>query len=800
MKRLMTLAGVGALALAGGAPLNADEVEYGLVQFIGTAGTVNKHTGFNSPEDWDPQIAPNSEAAATNHYLHANGQEMRTWIKSMTFNGKSLTLGVVGGKTGTITECATASGIVTTYANDGLIMANGAYYRPSSRNQEGTIVGKMKVVSPASKPFSIYSIGNSVGGHLRFVGPWTAASDAVLKISAGATNFFVKMVGDLTAYEGTISLQSTGRLLVGSTTMPGTITMAAGTTFGVEHETNAFTVANLAINGDVDWFLPAHATNETAGTVCVTGTFAQAGIATVKLSAIPKAATGAARVKVPVLSLGPDCAGALDATKFAFALPSFVAHLDLDPAFELSEDGRTLYFTCKPAVLLVKADKDDNSSAEVNNDIYTSAMTNALAWSDGQLPHGGAHYLIGVEGAADTVRFPYMTDWTFPGESLTLGRSGRVLSLNKFTSITNLHMMPGASWSNNYYWQLYASNALRNQNGIRDGTIRFHGGSASTLRNRFDVYFYQHSHFYNELVGDGNLTFFGSAGSAHPHGYVHLDALNTNFAGTIYVTISSASKMVDDVYYPKWSPTFTHCETLYISDPRNLGGPLAAFNPKALHLDQMSVLAPTATLTLDEPTRGVYIGNMGRFHTTAGTTFTLKEPLAVHGELYKEGLGTLELGGTLRFGEDGTDETPTANSNLFTVAAGMFRPLTHDCCDGLSIAFSNATQMVLAAVPQDAGLAQYGLYDVKTDTPFRLLEAGGRIPVTVTVPDASDAGLYRVPICTVKASAAAAVKDALDISFPLDGYGAKVTLVPVDAETTTLVATFAFRGTTLILR
>ena len=145
-----------ALALAALAALSAvaDEVEYGLVQFNAGPGTVNQHTGFNSPEDWIPQIAPNSAAAATNHYLMANKNSMRTWVSSMTFNGKSLTVGVVGGNSASIQECATAAGIVTTYANDGLIMANGSYWRPSSRNREGTIVGKMKVVSPASAPFT----------------------------------------------------------------------------------------------------------------------------------------------------------------------------------------------------------------------------------------------------------------------------------------------------------------------------------------------------------------------------------------------------------------------------------------------------------------------------------------------------------------------------------------------------------------------------------------------------------------------------------------------------------------------
>ncbi len=443
MKRIKMMA----LALAALAALfaGADEVQYGLVQFVGGPGTVNKHTGFNSPEDWDPQIAPNSEAAATNHYLMANKSSMRTWVNNMTFNGKSLTIGIVGGNSASIQECATKAGVVTTYANDGLIMANGSYWRPSSRNNEGTIAGKMKVVSPSSAPFTIYCVnGGAEGGHLRFIGPWTAASDTALKITAGNTNFFVKMVGDLTAYEGTIRVQDTGRLLVGTTTMPGTITLAAGTTFGTESATDEFTVANLAINGNIDWFLPAQATNEQCGTVCVTGTYAQTGIATIRMSTIPKAAPNAARVRVPVLTLGPNCTGSLDETKFACELPAALSHLALEPEFELSADGRTLYLSCNPVVLLVRADKADNSSAEVNNDVYTSAMTNALAWSDGQVPHAGAHYLIGMGGAANNIRFNYVTDMTFECDTLTLGSGARVFSLNKFTTVTNLYMRPGA--------------------------------------------------------------------------------------------------------------------------------------------------------------------------------------------------------------------------------------------------------------------------------------------------------------------------------------------------------------------
>lgn len=763
------------------------------IVFVGSNS--NGQSGLLRATDWDPQVAPNSDVATGLTFALKNGKTMRSLNSgTFTFKGQSFTIGEVGGTAGTMAECAYSGTVWHDWGTaGGLVLANGSIGAMSGRNIPMEVRGNVTVIAPDTKPFVFTTAANNTNACMRFTGKVMAETGKTLEIRAACTDYFIKMACDLTEYKGTMTLKNSGRLLCGTTTMPGTITMAAGTTFGTESDTSAFTVANLAINGNADWVVTAHATNELCGTVCVTGTYTQAGIVTVKPTAIPRAAAGAARVRVPVLTLGPNCTGSLDETKFACELPAALSHLDLEPAFELSADGRTLYLSCNPVVLLVRADKAENGSAEVNNDVYTSAMTNALAWSDGQVPHAGAHYLIGLGGAANNIRFNYVTDMTFECDTLTLGPNAHVYSLNKFTTVTNLYMRPGAQWTNNYYWQLYANDSLKNQNGIRGGRIYTY--SSPGKLTSFGVYFYQRFHFESELVGDGDLKFVGSGSSANPHGFVYLDAPNTNFTGTMYVTIGNGTRNGEH-----WSPSFTHCETLFISDPRNLGAPLAAFNPKALHLDQMSVLHPTETLTLSDQTRGIYVGNMARFAVEAGKTFTVASPLAVHGELYKEGLGRLELGGALRFGADGTDTLPTAGSNLFTVASGSFRPLTHDCCDGLSIAFSNNTQMVLAAAPADVGLAQYGLYDVKTDTPFRLLGEGGRIPVTVTPPDGGDAGFYSVPICTVKASAAEAVKDALDLSFPLDGFVAKVRTVPVDAETTTLVATFAYGGTTIIFR
>lgn len=206
-----------------------------------------------------------------------------------------------------------------------------------------------------------------------------------------------------------------------------------------------------------------------------------------------------------------------------------------------------------------------------------------------------------------------------------------------------------------------------------------------------------------------------------------------------------------------------------------------------------------ADISLAEPTRGVYIGSKARFNVQAGHALAITSPLAMNGTLVKEGDGELALGGTLRFGSDGTATTPTEGKNALTVKAGSVRALSADAFDGLAITFAEGAKLVVDVDASDSGLARYGIRNVKAATPFASTADDGMIDVELDFDGAQEKNLT-VGICTVPTSAATAVKSMLRLSKPAwRGYTAEV-VTATDGENTVISASVEVKATVLIMR
>jgi hypothetical protein len=225
-----------------------------------------------------------------------------------------------------------------------------------------------------------------------------------------------------------------------------------------------------------------------------------------------------------------------------------------------------------------------------------------------------------------------------------------------------------------------------------------------------------------EIVGAAQLNMRGVTSTSATKGNYRFTGLNTNFTGNITVEQQTVGAYLSfDSKY----------QTLYVQDGRNLGGAKETFDPAALKLATMSRLQVEngdVTLAADL-NRGIYIEGVGRLHVGSPHTLTVNWPITMHGKLWKEGTGTLVLGGDARF--DSANGAPEATSNLFAVAAGTVKVASYNALDGIETTFRNGTSLVLALDPNDANLTKYGILNAKTETPFTLGSGLSKLPLTI---------------------------------------------------------------------
>ena len=430
-------------------------------------------------------------------------------------------------------------------------------------------------------------------------------------------------------------------------------------------------------------------------------------------------------------------------------------------AFEVASGATVIY----PTATLLSS--DDSSRTKV----YDSSMTNASNWSnaaywpDPATMPGGWHYVLSAS-SGKRLRTAYEGkldapegDLVFPGLSLTLPASTYLVMLNPSFACTNLVLDGGQIMPTLYAYSVFSGKI----------TVTENGGSIYTYLRGPTIE--------SEIVGPGDLKLTAASGSASstPYGSVCLAGLNMNFTGAITATIPiyTPGDVIADTnkITPRFDKNFMH---LKVSDKRNLGGPLAAVNPKSLTLQNMSRLELAdgcTSLVLDEPTRGVFVSWVGRFLADAGQTMTLASPLAVYGTMWKEGAGTLVLANPQpTFGADATATMPdveTTNRTL-RVAAGTVQVAAGCAVNGLDVVVADGATLALDLTSGDADVAAYGIRNERTPgTPFAVDGAAANVYLDL-VPPANYEGANEVPVVTVKATDADRVDALLVVRKPTD--------------------------------
>ena len=759
----------------------------------------NYNTGFAGAA-WSETV----EDPSTRDYLAAGGYMFYT-MSAEIVNAKSLTLGIVGG-----TECDYYTYYSATFQNNGIIFANG---QARLNATAPTLSGNATFVSPASAPFRFFGTNKNDNRGFVFSGDVHSAATAGILVYANThTDFYFTFSGDTSDYLGSVvvtsnydtagaPLRAEFRLSGSASNFGGSITIRDGAKF---HPTITTSVKSLALESGATLLMDA-------GNTLAVGSLAIEGGATLSLVAgktlaiitsmtvnggpVPVALSGAPSSEVKevtryaLITMPADSA----CTEADFFVPNYGSNFRTAPHLymEVSGETKTLYAAYYPTVTLT-----ERNNAGIGDITTGSAITNGAYWSDGEPVHDFAHYAVSRLSGTTEILTPYAPEETmvFPGRSLRFGEYTQIAIRTGDYTISNLYFNCGSNGTS-----VFGLNGddvtLRgkfsvNANGIvsfgprQDGSIRMAGpisGQESSLLN---------------ICGSG-------AGTSLCRGIVILEGDNSAYAGKMTVTLDSPGKL-------RFADRFM---SLRVSDAVSLGGARSEFAYDALKIEHGGRLEAYDSFTMEEPTRGVFISGQGRFYVEPGKTLAIKEQLTVNGRVYKEGSGTLALGGALRFldSEGAVTSTPPADATnrTFYVTGGRVKLLSAYALDGLDVVFSNKTSkldvgLAMDVAPADATLLAKGICNTASPAPFawQSAEASPNITIRLDCDDATPQPSYEFAVMTLSSDVADSVFDSVKLIKPagFKGYGVKTRRTyDAVANTATLHATLAPCGLLLLV-
>lgn len=695
--------------------------------FNGGNDTVNG--GITTPSKWvDAGGTPATAFSADDYYVVRGGSRIR--VNNRTFEGGPLQVGDLSNNTrgGILNDSASS---VTAFPN-GLYLDNGYYwvniYISYEAQRDGALnSGGIEVRSPREKPF-VFHCSNGVNYNNRrlFINaPMSSDANAGIVIGPTAantcgTNFTVSICGDCSAYQGLISVTTAQnvaegkwdvRLGVCDTTIDGKVQLASGTAITAwrgecnrsTSEPTECTIGSLELSARSMILVEGNATTPKNGIIHVRDSLTVAKPVTVRLNYNARSPGTNETTRVTILTA--PSSSRLDADDFVLDLgyTSAAQHYDLVVEEDAVAQAKSLVAVFYPTVWQKGQYSSEGGKDRVPGD---SSLTNAAYWSDNLLPHGGAHYYTKDHYLRTLV--DETADCVFPGLSFTQD-GGRLTILTKSFQVPEYHTRN-------------VSTIWLGQHANMEKTIKVDRFVAKSGTADLGAYNGQTLVVDGEIVGAAHLYLRGVTTTSATKGNYRFTGLNTNFTGNVTVEQRTVGE------YLTFDSKF---QTLIVNDGRNLGGAKDEFDAKALTLATMSRLSVTnGTVTLPAGlNRGLYIEGVGRLYVEGPHVLAVDWPITMHGKLWKEGAGTLVLGGDARF--DSADGGPEASSNLFEVANGTVKVTACNAMDGLATTFRSGTSLVLAIDPGDANLAKYGILAAKTETPFTLGSGLSKLPLTI---------------------------------------------------------------------
>lgn len=656
---------------------------------------------------------------------------------------KSFTFGEVGGETGVFFAYYSAR-----FGNEGVIFANGECY---PNQTDPVIYGKVTVTSPVAAPFRFRGYGNNKRG-IAFAEKVECAADCgILAYSHKTNGFHLTFMGDVSKFYGSVAVtseyDSVGRpwgadlaFKDSASFFGGTVEIGADATLNVQTGTSIGTVI-LRKGADLDI---------TAGKkLTVRNALVKEDDLpiTVSLSGAPRIIGEISEVvRYDFITVPAGC----DLTVDDFDVINLGSTMLTMPVVGMESDeetgSKTFYAIYHPHVEMLKDEESDNDLS-ATNPFGSSSVTNAGYWSDSKVVHGGGYIYRIVQIPNQGVTYfslPYQAEspYVFPGYALYFAGNTSFFLRSPENVVSNV-IFESFGGSMEIYGLRNSKNdlSLISGNFILDGTLDLSLRGETKLR------------LIGPIKGGGNSKIKLQAMSnatSDCRGWGELRGDNSKFEGKIHVTAK-----LDRVQ------NFEKFASLIVTSPLNLGGPRREFAHDALEIDRHGRLDVVEDVSLAEPTRGIYAHGIARIYVEGGKTLSVGQQLTVNGSLYKEGAGSLVLGGSPQFmdGEGNiTENIPQdATNRTLYVTGGRVKAVSAHALDGLDVVFSNMTSkldvgLVVDMNAADENLRGKGVCNVKSPAPFALPgdENTEKIPVYLECADGSSADEYAFGVMTVR--------------------------------------------------
>lgn len=780
-----------------------------VVALSGTAlaveSTLTASDGYNS----DASKQNSSLVTATNwslqdnfpdpavDYRVADGKQLRTPAagSSVTFGGQSMIVGNLSTKNGgDFSVCVRNEDQRLAFTGAGGLRLE--YGKLANQNPRcGIFTTPVTLLNTEDKGFYLqaHQAGTSYA-HLDFQGAFNAASDTILWVvsrpasnTGGSATTSRYVFSDLSGFRGRMSVApilnkpevyfgTNVVVSVKSATCPGSMDFYQETTLELGDPAVSLSLASLHLRKDAALAFVADATTGAISCLTVTDSYVQDADVKLAISGFPAAKLS-------------------DMTPQSYDLLKIPASVEIDESmFVLPDAFRAVV---KPFWRLKVTETDNqrvltlyNGSAAVNqvaadsmnNESFPGAAPATDHWSPaGAITSGKDYYSSGF--AVRPVNAAQIQ--TFEGDSLTLANGSSLIFKAYGVHVPETHVVAtsgdvkfthSGAYNGNHLpdWAAYAARefggTVKNCNmvSLEGGPIDVYTENGKYLE--FSQPSFRGAYMTSELKGDGDvkLTFYvekqNQKETDGDGSVLILDHDNSRFFGRMYLTGAQSTS------YGRTNPSLSRCSTLYLTQPTSLGGPRPSFTFDALKLDNYACLSPTVSMTLDDPTRGIYIWSSAtaQFMVPENVVFSVKEQVTYNGRLYKCGAGTLALGYGQRpkFGPAQAAD-PGSYMHQLAVAEGSFRPLDELATDGLEVSFSAGTKLVLdVAAPTASGVGRYGMLLTKSSSSLTVDD-------TVALDFVNSTGLAQpankdvaiCPICTLASKAAA---EALVSKFTFD--------------------------------
>lgn len=672
-------------------------------------------------------------------YIVNNGRVLRgspgtgsTW----NFGGDAL---VLGDSSAIGTVLLYASGVTYDFGQGGLILSNGYLTAHGAYSRNFTVQSSIQVVDgteASPKSFIQMSYANST---LSLTAALKGGVNSVLDVGSLSsfgksyynTNQVVAIAGDCSEFLGLLNFKATPSTSIAEpysgltlrlapfTSFAGKIKMNVGTFLKPANTSTIATVKDLDLRAGTTVVIMAGGLTNSQFVVSDSLTVEEGVV--LRLIEAPRL-THTETAFLPFITA--PAASLTDEVAARFAFEPSVSNKVWAARLVVRGEGatRTLGVEIPPLVYQTSSDsagKGFPDPVNLSSKEAATSLTNGLNWSDGEAVHAGAHYRV---GSGLVLR----TKWdeepcVFQGDSLTIGAGGQLTvagarnSSHRF-DCTNLIFEAGSElWAVQHVTATLTHGfTLVSPSGA--GEVVFRSMTSRMMSSP------------GEVRGTGDVVLYGNGNTGSPAGFYYFSAMNTNWFGRT---------RLDHGGYAPYRITNGYWQTVCVTDERNLGGRMESFDWKALTLGVAGALRTYDTTPVTLTTnynRGVYVDYIGQLDPyRASHSLTLNTQITMNGLLRKIGPGHLTLGGTVKFlGEDGEPcDTPRATSNIFEIAAGSVTLTSARACDGMDMVFKNGASLVLKLNPDDADLAECGLRNARTATPFTLDDGMEAIPLTL---------------------------------------------------------------------